>query len=149
MGRMTVFSRWRVYLDSNFFIRFVESRDDSLLTLFEREATDLLTLHTSELTLAEVLVEPVKLGDKVLADEYSDFLAGDDTLEVVPISRDILSQSAQVRATIGNKLPDAIHVATATACSCNVFVSSDKRLRLPEDVTRVALEDVDNLDVWP
>jgi len=146
---MTVFFRWRVYLDSNFFIRFVESRDERLLHVFEQEAADLLTLYTSELTLAEVLVEPIRTGDLSLAGEYREFLSDDQQIDIVPIDRSILVRSAEVRATIGNKLPDAIHVATAAARSCNVFLSSDKKLRLPAQMSRVALEDADDLDQWP
>jgi predicted nucleic acid-binding protein len=146
---MSLSVRWRVYLDSNFFIRYVESEDESLLDLLERGAADLLTLHTSELTLAEVLVDPIQSGDQSRAAMYGDLLTGDEWLEIVPVSREVLTRSAEVRATIGNKLPDAIHIATAIARACNVFLSSDKRLRLPEHITQVKLEDVNELDVWP
>ena len=146
---MTVFFRWRVYLDSNFFIRFVESRDERLLHVFEREAADLLTLHTSELTLAEVLVDPIRAGDLSLTQECREFLSDDQQIDVVPIERSILIRSAEIRATIGNKLPDAIHVATAAARSCNVFLSSDKKLRLLPQMSRVALEDANDPSRWP
>ncbi len=146
---MTHSPLWRVYLDSNFFIRFVESRDERLLHVFEEEGIDFRSLYTSELTLAQVLVEPIRSDDNKLADEYTSLLAGHGPLEIVPTGRDILVKSAQVRATIGNKLPDAIHVATATARSCNVFVSSDKKLRLPDGIVQIALENIDDRDRWP
>jgi predicted nucleic acid-binding protein len=141
--------RWRVYLDSNFFIRFVESEDLGLLALFERQAANLLTICTSELTLAEVLVDPIRLEDQQRARIYEDMLAPGGWVEMVPVDRQILRRSADIRATIGNKLPDAIHVATAAVQSCNVFLSSDKRLRLPREVTQVALDEIGNLDLWP
>ena len=146
---MTHSPRWRVYLDSNFFIRFVESRDERLLHVFKQDEANHFSLHTSELTLAEVLVEPIRPGDIRLADEYTNLLAGHAPLEIVPIGRDILISSAQVRATIGNKLPDAIHVATAAARTCNVFLSSDKKLRLPDDIVQITLENIDDRDRWP
>lgn len=119
------------------------------MLLFERAAADLLTLHTSELTLAEVLVDPIKLGDSARASAYIDLLKTDEWLEVMPITREILIRSSEVRAGIGNKLPDAIHVATAAACSCNVLLSSDRRLRLPEGIKQIRLEDAEDLDLWP
>lgn len=146
---MIVPRRWRVYLDSNFFIRFVESGDEALLFLFEQASADLLTLHTSELTLAEVLVDPLRQGDRLREASYMDLLTGDDLMEVVPVGRDILIRSADGRADFGNKLPDAVHVATALACACNVVLSSDRRLRLPSEMTRIGLEDVKDLDLWP
>ena len=129
--------------------QIVESRDERLLRIFEQEEAGLVSLHTSELTLAEVLVEPVRWGDKALADEYASLLAGRETLEVAPVNRDILVSAAQVRATIGNKLPDAIHVATAATRSCNVFMSSDRKLRLPDGIAQIALENIEDRGRWP
>ncbi|MGQ7792068.1 type II toxin-antitoxin system VapC family toxin [Faunimonas sp. B44] len=141
--------RWRVYLDSNLFIRHVESADDALIFLLEQAADDVLSLHASELTLAEVLVDPLRRHDRSRAALFGEILTGDDWLQVVPVSRTILVRSAEVRAALGNKLPDAIHVATAMDCSCNVLVSSDRRLRTPSEMVRVSVDAVKDLDRWP
>jgi len=137
------------YLDSNLIIRFVESEEQALLFLIENAAADLLRLFTSELTLAEVLVAPLKARDTEMISIYEEMLTTDEALEIVPIDRSIVRRSAEVRATIGNKGMDAIHVATAIECGCTVFISSDERIRLPDTLSRIRVDQVDDLDRWP
>ena len=146
---MTEPARWRVYLDANFFIRFVESSDDRLVHVFEQASEGTAILFTSELTVAELLVNPMRNEDLQLENIYRELLTSDDGFSVVPVSREVLVHSARIRATVGNKLPDAIHVATAVTCSCNLVLSSDARLRLPGEIVRIDLDDTANLDLWP
>ena len=133
-----------IYLDTNFVIRFVESEDWRLLQVLEQAGPGLLELFTSELTLAEVMVGPLKSGDQALATYYQEFLTTDEFLQVVPIDRVILLETARIRAQYGTRTPDAIHCATALGAGCSVFLSSDARLRMPQGLDRVALEDIDS-----
>jgi len=90
---------------------------------------------TSELTLAEVLVKPLKDQNPAIQHAYRAFLAPTPVLEVVPISRDILEEAAQWRATTKLKLPDAIHLATALRSKCDSFLTNDgvfRSLGLPQ-----------------
>ncbi|NBJ11769.1 type II toxin-antitoxin system VapC family toxin [Microvirga arsenatis] len=136
------------YLDANAVIRFVESEDDGLLFLFEQAAAGLLQLVTSELTLAEVLVGPLKDGDQKLAGIYEEFLTSDETLEIRPVDRSVLRRSAEIRATLGNKGPDAIHIATALLTECSLFFSSDQRLRLPANLKQIELTHIHDTNEW-
>lgn len=138
-----------VYLDANFIIRLVESEDNSILFVLEQAAAGNVNLITSELTLAEVLVGPVRESDRRLIRAYEDLFADTDLLEVQPVNRTILVLSAELRVTLGNKLPDSIHVATAIGAACGVFLSSDRRIRLPDGLVRISVEDADDLDKWP
>jgi predicted nucleic acid-binding protein len=137
------------YLDANVIIQFIEGEDQRLLFLIENAASELMRLYTSELTLSEVLVGPLKSGDTRVAGIYEEFLTSDEILEVVPIDRSILRHSAEIRAHLGNKTPDAIHVATALKCGCTVLVSSDERIRVPALIKRIGISQVDDLDAWP
>ncbi len=137
------------YLDANFIIRFVESVDDNLASVADRADAGIVNLITSELALAEVLVGPMRDGDARLVREYESLFADTAFLQVLPVDRQTLRRSADLRATLGNKLPDAIHVATAVGAECQVFLSSDRRIRLPEALTRIALEDAGDMDKWP
>ncbi|MEX0854057.1 MAG: PIN domain-containing protein [Bauldia sp.] len=133
-----------IYLDTNFVIRFVESEDSSLLRVLEGTGAGLFELFTSEFTVAEVLVGPLKSGDQTLATYYEELLTTDDFLQVVPIDRVILRETARIRAQYGTRTPDAIHCATALGAGCSVFLSSDARLRMPPGLVRVALENIDS-----
>ena len=138
-----------VYLDANFIIRLVESEDDNVLSVVERASAGVLILFTRELTLAEVLVGPMRGNETGLTREYKDLFADTELLEVRAVDRKILTASAWLRATLANKLPDSIHVATALSEACGVFLSSDRRIRLPDGMTRIAVEDAGDMDEWP
>ncbi len=99
-----------VYLDTNVVIQPIEANEEALLFLIENAAADLLCLYTSELTLAEVLVGPLKSGNGELVAQYEDMLTSDDVLEIVPIDRSVLRRSAEIQAVFGIKGYDSIHV---------------------------------------
>ncbi len=139
----------KVYLDSDAVIRFIESQENSIASVFDMAGAGTAEIFTSELTPAEVLVAPVRDRDDELVAYDKDFLMDDDIMTVVPIDRKIRIQSAELRAMSGGKTPDSLHVATAMVTGCTVIVSSDKRLRLPSGMVRIAVESADNLDLWP
>ncbi|HSP26634.1 MAG TPA: PIN domain-containing protein [Saliniramus sp.] len=132
----------RTYLDSNALIRLVESVDDDMLYLLQQVATGAVRAVTSEVALAEVLVKPMKDDDSRIIADYDALFQDDEFLEVVPVTREVLRRSAASRASIGNKGMDAIHVATAEVAECAIFLSSDLRLRLPQTLTRLRLDQI-------
>lgn len=135
-----------IYLDANAIIQLVEGEAPELLFLAEMAAADLIRIYTSELSLAEVLVGPLRKSQNELVNFYEDMLKSDDFIAVLKVDRPILRHSAELRATLGFKGPDAIHVATSLASGCTIFVSSDKRIRLPEGMKRVELHQLNEAE---
>lgn len=136
----------KIYLDTNFFIGFIEDENEVLERFYGDAAIGEAELFTSELTLLETLTGAIRDGDMEEMTAYEDWLSeANEMLRVVPISREVLRKAAEVRVTLGNKTPDAIHVATAALADCEVFVSSDRRLRVPQDMRKVGLEDLGTL----
>ncbi len=138
-----------VYFDANAIIRLLEHRDAPLLRLLDRMKERAAAICTSEISLAEVLVVPLREKDRRLIDSYETFLRGSAGIVVASVSRNVLRLSAELRATMGGKSPDAIHVATAMLNGCKLVVSSDQRLRVAPDIRRVAIEDLDGLADLP
>ncbi|CUS34801.1 Ribonuclease VapC (fragment) [Candidatus Nitrospira nitrosa] len=108
--------------DPTFFARAV------LTTLFEALDHGKLTAVTSELTLAEVLVKPLLDHHTERQAAYLHALQPSTSLQIVPVSRDILIAAAHLRANAHLKLPDAIHAATAQQTSCDQFLTNDARI---------------------
>ena len=134
-----------VYLDTNIFIYFAEGHErhrEVLTELFSMIDDRALHAHTSELTLAEVLVRRVREERADIAALYEQLISSRPSLQLWPITRAILRQSAALRARTGNRLPDAIHVATAEAAEVDFVLTADAGLRLPESVRLVLLDDL-------
>jgi predicted nucleic acid-binding protein len=131
MGRLTV-AVTRLYVDTNIFIRLFEHNDEfshALTTLFTAQRSGQPFLATSELTLAELLVNPFKDGNDVLIDDYDAWMISNSQLEVLPVARPVLWYAAILRSQYGAlRTPDAIHVSTAMGTQCSHFLTADKRL---------------------
>ena len=70
MGALVLPASGSVYLDANGFIYSIERIDpyrSMLDTLWQTVSTRQITVVTSELTLLEVLVKPLKVGDATTA----------------------------------------------------------------------------------
>ncbi len=138
----------RLYVDANCFIYLSERHPifgPSALRLFKTAHDGVCTLVTSDLTLAEVLVLPVRQADAALQAQYIEALAPRRSLEVRGVSRAILIDSARLRATLGIKLPDAIHVATAIASGCAAIVSEDRGIRTPSSLQQIRVSEIGSL----
>ena len=127
--------RLRYYLDTNVVISVIEAAG----RLAETQTRFIAGIDgasveavTSELTLAECLVKPFADKNAAAVEAYLLFLNGRRNFPVVPINRNILTVAARLRTELGVKLPDAIHIATAEAAKCGVFLTNDRGIRLPE-----------------
>jgi predicted nucleic acid-binding protein len=122
----------RVYLDANILIYAVEGAAQyaavlrSLLAAADQGAVQ---LATSELTLAEVLVGPLRTANAEIAATYELLLSSKQSINVVPVDRSILRLCAEIRATVKLRLPDAIHLATAELVKSDYFLTEDLRIR--------------------
>ncbi len=154
MNGKTRLSETRIYLDTNVFIEMWENKgtfdSDKIWQMFTLGVDRGWRFVSSELTLAEVLVKPIRTakdtGDWGLADTYRFHIYDKGSLQrIVPISRQILDNAANVRSeNTAIKLPDAIHLSTALAENCTIFISNDgpfvkaiKKALIPKPFTSV------------
>ena len=133
----------RIYLDANVFISAHETRgapSDHAWWILDSVETGEFAAVTSELTLAEVLVDPIREGDNVLANAYQSIITSSERMEVAPVDRRTLVEAAFLRTLRRSlKLPDAIHVATARLQGCRYLVSDDRRLPFPPGIRLIQL----------
>lgn len=136
-GAISAVSAPLVYIDTNVFIAGFESPaenakpvQDLLIALRERPGSAV----TSELTLAELLA-PIASPKALPANKrrrlYFNLLIWSRLIELTPVTRDILIETADLRQVAPHRLPDAIHVVTAIRTKCEYFLSGDRRVRLP------------------
>ena len=132
-----------IYLDANSFIYAVEgdaTTAEPIKTLFFALRQNPGMAITSELTLAEVLAPPDRkdaLPLHVKRRLYLDLLVWSRFIDLKPVSRDVLYETADLRNVAKMKLPDAIHLVTAIQNKCRYFVSKDRRLKIPRGMKLV------------
>jgi predicted nucleic acid-binding protein len=136
-----------LYIDTNPLIyAFEGSETENNLAIAKLvETLGPSSLMTSELTLSEMLVKPFEANDAERIRRYKGLLQreGNGVIRVHPVSTSILIEAAWHRgeqsAAFGRKLklPDAIHLATATFWGCSHFMSKDERFGMPDGITQV------------
>ncbi len=91
-----------------------------------------LTVISSELTLMETLVLPLRNAEARLVSDFTS-LWHQPHVNLLPITMDVLTEAARLRAAHrALKTPDAIHAATALLHGCSLFVTNDRGfLRVP------------------
>ena len=144
MGALTLPASGLVYLDTNSVIYTVEKHPafgPLLQPLWPAAQTKTIEVVSSELTLMEVLVGPLKNGDRVLKQAYEQALFSTD-LRLILITHTILREAAYLRATTKLRTPDAIHAATALDAGCVLFVSNDVGFRIVPSLPLVILDDL-------
>jgi predicted nucleic acid-binding protein len=144
LGQLTFPLGARVYFDTAPIIYTIEKHIDFWpvlkpfwLSVKEGEATAV----TSELTLLETLVLPIRQNNKTLINEYETLLTKTDIV-LSPITTDALRVAAKLRAEENLKTPDAIHAAAATASNCEYFVTNDDGFRRLTNIRVVVLSEL-------
>lgn len=131
-----------VYLDTGVFIHAFEVaglQSDRLKGFFADLQRFPYKAATSEITLAELLA-PIKAAGAMTLNERRDLylpLFDDGAfIALTPVSRSVLLQTALLRQSHPQRLPDAIHMATALEIGCRFFMSPDADARrLPPPLT--------------
>lgn len=86
-------------------------------------------------------------GVKPLRDRNTQIVALYDTffrrqsLRMIPLSDDVLERATVMRASLGIKTPDAIHLASAFVAKADAFVTGDIALQRCKDVNVVVVGD--------
>ena len=144
MGQLALPASGAVYADTSPIIYTVEKHIDYLALLrplWVAMDKEQIEVFSSELTLLETLVGPLKSGNNILAKNYDDFLTT-TKIQLLPISAKILREAASLRATTNLKTPDAIHAAAAMNAGCVQFITNDANFRRISSLSVIVLKDI-------
>jgi predicted nucleic acid-binding protein len=143
--------RGKVYTDANILIYAMEGHDTygpALAKLLLAIEDGTVRGLTSELSLTEVLVGPLRDNDTVGCAVFELLLEAGSSLKTVAVDRAVLRRSAEIRATSRARLPDAIHLATAELMECEFFITEDRRIPVKSPLVTVRLAELDLAMNW-
>ena len=144
MGALALPTSGTVYLDTNAIIYSVERVAPYwplLRPIWQAAGSGTFLILSSEVTLLETLVKPIRDGNTRLENRYRRLLTTAREMHLVSINRLMLEQAARLRASTGIKTPDAIHAATALHEGCLLFVSNDPVFRRVSRLPVAILDD--------
>jgi predicted nucleic acid-binding protein len=89
-------------------------------------ADDPLLAYISVVTVAEMLVRPIRSGGRDLRTVH-ELVTNFPSLFTIDVDRQVVLQAANIRALTSLTLPDSLLVATALLSGCEAVISNDER----------------------
>jgi predicted nucleic acid-binding protein len=99
--------------------------------------------YSSTITLTEVLTQPLRLGNTLLADEYRQRLFHGRNLTLRPINSPVAELAADLRARYRLHTPDALQIAAALDAGCEAFLCNDLGLRRVTELRVLVLDELE------
>lgn len=97
---------------------------------------------TSVVTIAEVLVKPLRDGHRRVEDEYRRLLSSFPNLAIVEIDHEVSRRAADLRARHRIRTPDALQMAAALNHGTTGFVTNEESAKRVQDIEVLLLEEV-------
>ncbi len=146
MGQLNLPPSSLIYLDTVAIIYSIE-RFPGYTTLldpmWQKLRSGEISIVTSELSLLETLVRPIRESNTDLIRRYETLLLSSE-VSLTPITQSVLKDAATIRAHNNIKTPDSIHAATAMNSQCNFFITNDAGFRKISGLPAIILKDVLN-----
>lgn len=98
---------------------------------------------SSTITLAEVLVQPLRAENSELAKQYEEILTSSRNFRLQPVTTSIARLAANLRGRYALKMPDALHVATAIEAGCDAFLTNDAAIKRVTEITVLILDELE------
>lgn len=133
----------RIALDTNVFIYVFEEhpvwgeKAKKLLQLIESGKYEAVV---SALTLTELLVKPIREGNRALEKQYKLLFSHFPHLQMIPLDSRVAESAAYIRGIYNVKTPDAIVVASAIAAGAGQLITQDLRLQSIREISCIDLE---------
>ncbi|MBT9371605.1 type II toxin-antitoxin system VapC family toxin [Rhizobium sp. CSW-27] len=133
----------RVYLDANILIYLLEgnnARQDEVRTMLAAHLADRDELHSSEFVVGECLRGAWRQGP-ALVTAYRRMFSNRAFITLAPVTLPLIERAAELGASLNMKLVDSLHVATAEACGCQLFITNDRGIRAPAGLALQSLSE--------
>ncbi len=134
MGRLnpeTLKAGDRIALDTVTLVYFLERHPvyyQTVRRLFRQIETGRLSAVMASLVFAELLVPAYRAAEEKRVEKLVRTLSNFPHLEILPLTTEIATDAARLRARYGIRTPDAIHVATALSGGAAGIVTNDRGL---------------------
>ena len=116
---------------------------DRMFLIMQSVDSNLISGVASTIALTEVLVQPLRVGDRDLVNRYVAVMSRSRNFSLIPISTAIARRAADIRAHHHLQTPDALHVATAIEAGCDAFLTNDRGIQRVTEIRVLVLDDLE------
>jgi predicted nucleic acid-binding protein len=135
----------RVYFDVNPIIYFIEKNTqfaETVTPVFEMIGDGSILAFTSELSLTEILIKPIRDNLNQVIQAHKELLLDPELFTLILPNQDTFLLAAELGGKLSMRTPDAIHMACAIQSKCKYFITNDKGIKSTSDVTVVQIGDL-------
>lgn len=100
-----------------------------------------VTAVTSEITIMELMVRPLQLGQTDIASGYETLLSNFPNLTIAELPRFATRKAAELRARHGLHALDALQISACIINGATAFITNDLRLRRVIELDMIILDD--------
>jgi predicted nucleic acid-binding protein len=98
---------------------------------------------SATIALTEVLVQPLRVGNYTLAQQYETVLTKSRGFRLKPITNDVARQAANLRARHNLRMADALHIAVGIDAGCDAFLTNDMGLKRLKEIPVLVLDELE------
>lgn len=132
----------RVYFDANPIIYFIEQNTqfaEAVSPVFEMIGDGSILAFTSELSLTEILIKPIRDNRIQAIQTHKELLLDPELFTLISPNQDTFLLAAELGGKSSMRTPDAIHMACAIESKCKYFITNDKSIKSTGDVSVVQI----------
>lgn len=122
----------RVYFDVNPIIYFIEQNTqfaETVTPVFEMIGEGSILAFTSELSLTEILIKPIRDNLNQVIQAHKELLLDTELFTLISPNQDTFLVAAELGGKSSMRTPDAIHMACAIESKCKYFITNDKGIK--------------------
>ena len=109
-----------------------------------------ITIFSSVITITEVLVKPVSLGQMNVINSFLNFLKNPDNIIILSVNERIAEQAGYLRGKYPSlKTLDAIQISSAIEARTDAFLTNDLRLKQIKEIEVLTLKDIIDMTEIP
>jgi predicted nucleic acid-binding protein len=134
----------RVYFDVNPIIYFIEQNSqfaETVTPIFEMIGDGSIVAFTSELSLTEILIKPIRDNLNQVIQAHKELLLDPELFTLISPNQDTFLLAAELGGKLSMRTPDAIHMACAIESKCKYFITNDKGIKSTADIIVVQMND--------
>lgn len=140
----------RVYFDVNPIIYFIEQKSEfaaAVAPIFEMLGEGNLLAYTSEFSLTEILIKPIRDDLSEVIHAHKELLLDPQLFTLTKARRETFLQAAELGGKAGMRTPDAIHFASAMENHCQWFITNDRKIKSHGAVTVIQISDLELIGI--